>query len=458
MYFIHTICTYNTLKKICRFVAQEKTVLFFKTEFMQKKLTFLLHIHPKRVPRTSIRFTYTFGLGGITLLLILLQIFTGILLKFVYIPSPAKAYDSILFLQNQILFGQYVRNIHHLDGELLVVLALHMLRVFFTEAFHPPIRSGNWILGLCMFLLIMFSNFTGYLMPWDQLSYWAVTVVTNMFSYIPLIGPHITVFIRGGADVTGNTLMNFFNFHTAIIPLTFIILMIFHFWKVRKAGGVAPPRTSQDHERGLVPVMPDLIVKEVAVGLIVLAFIFMLAIFLNAPLRERANPAFSPNPVKAPWYFIGIQEMLMHFHPFVGAILIPLFLLGFLFYLPWLHYPQNNAGIWFSSLKGRHTAIFSGIVAFILTPVLIVADEYLIHFNLWFPSLPSILSEGLFPVLLYGLLFYLYLFYLRRKYRPNVNETVQAVFAFFLVTYTVLSLTGLFFRGPGMILMWPWQI
>ncbi|HHJ10974.1 MAG TPA: DUF4405 domain-containing protein [Bacteroidetes bacterium] len=426
---------------------------------MKKKLTFLLHIHPQKVSRASIRFTYTYGLGGMTLTLILLQIFTGILLKFVYIPSPEKAYDSILFLQDKVLFGKYVRNIHHLSGELLIVLALlHMLRVFFTEAFHPPVRSSNWIIGICMFLLIMFFNFTGYLMPWDQLSYWAVTVVTNMFSYIPLIGNSITVFIRGGQDVTGNTLRNFFTFHTAIIPLTLVILMIFHFWKIRKAGGVAPPRVRKEDEKGLIPTVPNLVVKEIAAGLILLAFVFILAIFLNAPLRERANPAYSPNPVKAPWYFIGIQEMLMHFHPFVGAILIPLFLLGFLFYLPWLHYPKNNAGFWFSSPKGRKMVIFSVIFAFLLNPLLIVSDEYLIHFNLWFPSLPSILSEGLFPVLLYGFFFYLYLLSLRKKYDPSTNETVQAIYAYFLITYTVLSLTGLFFRGPGMALMWPWQI
>ncbi len=426
---------------------------------MQKKLTFLLHIHPRKVSAASIRYTYTFGLGGMTLLLILLQFFTGILLKFVYVPSPAGAYDSILFLQQQVLFGQFVRNIHHLGGVMLIVIAfLHMMRVFFTGAFHAPVRSWNWVIGLGMFLLIMFSNFTGYLMPWDQLSYWAVTVVTNMFSYIPLVGHHITGFIRGGTEVTGSTLMNFFNFHTAIIPFSLIILMVFHFWKVRKAGGVALPRRREGEEEGLVDTVPHLVVREAAVALMLLAFVFLLAIFLDAPLRERANPAYSPNPVKAPWYFIGIQEMLMHFHPFVGAILIPLFLLGFLFYLPWLRYPQSHAGIWFSSPKGRKTAAFSAVTALILTSALIVADEYLIHFNLWFPSLPSIVSEGVFPLLLYGILFYGYLFLLRRKYRPGTHETVQAVFTFFLVTYTVLSLTGLLFRGPGMILMWPWQI
>ncbi len=426
---------------------------------MDKKLTFILHIHPRKVPRASIRFTYTFGLGGITLLLILLQFFTGILLKFVYVPSPEKAYDSIVFLQNHVLFGQYVRNIHHLGGVLLIIISfLHLLRVFLTEAFHPPVRSSNWIIGITMLLLLMFSNFTGYLMPWDQLSYWAVTVVTNMFSYIPFVGHNITEFIRGGPDVSSATLLNFFNFHTAIIPLTLIILMVFHFWKIRKAGGVAPPRYKKNDEHGNVPTIPNLIVREAVVALVVLAVIFTLAIFLNAPMRNRANPAFSPNPAKAPWYFMGIQEMLMHFHPFIGAILLPLILLILLFYLPWFHYRKNNMGVWFSSPKGRKVAIVSALTALLLHPALIIADEYWIHFNKWFPTLPPIITEGLFPVVLYGTLFYAYLVFLHKRYHPDTNEMVQAVFAFFLMTYTVLSITGIFFRGPGMMLMWPWQI
>lgn len=426
---------------------------------MDKKLTFILHIHPRKVPRASIRFTYTFGLGGIILILILLQFFTGILLKFVYVPSPEKAYDSIVFLQNHVLFGQYVRNIHHLGGVLLIIIGfLHLLRVFLTETFHPPVRSGNWVIGIIMFLLLMFSNFTGYLLPWDQLSYWAVTVVTNMFSYIPIIGNNITEFIRGGTDIGSATLLNFFNFHTAIIPLTLIILMVFHFWKVRKAGGIAPPRHKRNDEHGNVPAIPDLIVREAVVALVVLAIILFLAIFLDAPMRNRANPAFSPNPAKAPWYFMGIQEILMHFHPFIGAILLPLTLLSLLFYVPWFHYRKNNTGVWFSSPRGRKVAMVSALIALLLHPALIIADEYWIHFNTWFPSLPPIITEGIFPVVLYGILFYAYIVFLRKRYHPDTNELVQAVFAFFLMTYTVLSITGIFFRGPGMMLMWPWQI
>jgi quinol-cytochrome oxidoreductase complex cytochrome b subunit len=391
-----------------------------------------------------------------TALLILLQILTGILLRFVYVPSPAGAYDSILFLQREIPFGQFVRNIHHLGGVLLIVISfLHLLRVFFTGAFHPPVRSGNWVIGLVLFLLIMFSNFTGYLLPWDQLSYWAVTVVTSMLGYIPVVGPSLTEWARGGSEVNASTLLTFFNFHTAVIPFTMLVLMVFHFWRVRRAGGVIPPRREGEKDTRMVDTVPHLVVREAAVALALLAAIFVLALFLDAPLRERANPAYSPNPAKAPWYFMGIQEMLMHFHPLLGAILLPLAFLTTLFWLPWIKYSKRQQGVLFYSETGKKSALMSGLFALLLTVVLILADEYWIHFNLWFPNLPLLISDGLFPLLLYALLFSGYFLLLKKYYTPEPSETVQAVFVFFLVTYSVLSLTGIFFRGPGMMLVWP---
>ncbi len=428
---------------------------------MAKKTNFLLHLHPEQIPASTLRYTHTFGLGGMTALLILLQIVTGILLRFVYVPSPAKAYDSILFLQQEVPFGQFVRNIHHLGGVLLIVVAfLHLLRVFFTGAFHPPVRSGNWIIGLTMFLLLVFSNFTGYLMPWDQLSYWAVTVVTSMLGYIPWVGPSLTEWVRGGSEVNASTLLTFFNFHTAVIPLILVTLMVFHFWRVRLAGGVIPPRPGgKPGDTRMVDTVPHLVVRELAVAMVLLAVIFVLALFVDAPLRERANPAYSPNPAKAPWYFMGIQEMLMHFHPLLGAILLPLSFLTILYYLPWLKYSPRKQGVPFYSVQGQKMAFVSAGIALLLTPLLIIADEYWIHFNLWLPSLPLFISNGIFPLLLYALLFTGYYLFLKKRYAdPAPSETVQAVFVFFLITYTVLSLTGIFFRGPGMVLMWPWNI
>jgi len=141
---------------------------------------FVFHLHPPRVSIASIRFNRTFGLGGMAFLLFLIQGLTGMLLRFAYVPSPEQAYDSVLFIENSILFGGFVRNIHHWSGIFFVIITfLHFIRVFYSQAIFVP-RRVNWIIGMGLLIFAIFSNFTGYLLPWDQLSFWAVTVATNM--------------------------------------------------------------------------------------------------------------------------------------------------------------------------------------------------------------------------------------------------------------------------------------
>ena len=147
--------------------------------------TLILHFRPRKVPERTLRFTLTWGLGGMAVMLVSMLIGTGVLLKFVYEPFPGQAYESILYIQRHVLFGQLIRNIHHWSANGLIIVAfLHFLRVFFTSAFHPP-RQFNWIIGLGLFFIVLCSNFTGYLMPWDQLAFWAVTICTGILEYIP---------------------------------------------------------------------------------------------------------------------------------------------------------------------------------------------------------------------------------------------------------------------------------
>ncbi|MCB0151545.1 MAG: cytochrome b N-terminal domain-containing protein, partial [Caldilineaceae bacterium] len=145
----------------------------------------VLHIHPSKVSKPTLRFTYTWGLGGLSLLLIAILAGTGVLLMFAYTPSPDQAYSDMLALQSTVWYGQLLRNLHHWSGNLLVVVTfLHLLRVFFTGGFRTP-REFNWVLGVAMLLLVVAANFTGYLLPWDQLAYWAVTVGSSLMSYVP---------------------------------------------------------------------------------------------------------------------------------------------------------------------------------------------------------------------------------------------------------------------------------
>jgi quinol-cytochrome oxidoreductase complex cytochrome b subunit len=383
---------------------------------------------------------------------------TGLMLKFVYQPVPDRAYESIIHLQNNVPFGQLIRNIHHWSGNLLLIIVfLHFLRVFFTGAFHPP-RQFNWIIGVVMFLAVLTSNITGYLLPWDQLAYWAITICTGMLEYIPGIGAWLQKLIRGGTDIGPATLSIFFAIHTAIIPACLLVLMPWHFWRVRKAGGLVishRPDEDEGSENVKVPTIPNLILREIVVAVVLIAVIMVIAVFFNAPLGAKANPGLSPNPTKAPWYFAGFQELLLHFHPFFALFIIPAFLLIALVSIPYFSYQTETAGVWFVSLKGRSMAIGAALVAIIVTPIGVVADEFLIDFAVWFPGLSSVFSNGILPAafVLLGIIVFYWL--VKKKYAATNSESIQSVFVLLVVAFIILTITGIWFRGEGMALIWP---
>ncbi|MEA2008197.1 MAG: cytochrome b N-terminal domain-containing protein, partial [Chloroflexota bacterium] len=170
----------------------------------------ILHIHPTKVSTRSLKFSYTWGLGGLAVLLTIILVSTGVLLEMNYTPRPPQAYLDIINLNTNVWFGGLIRNLHHWSGNLLIVASvLHLLRVFFTGAYRPP-REMNWLIGIAMLLLILGANFTGYLLPWDQLAYWAITVGTSILQYIPIVGESISRLLLGGPEVGAATLLNFY--------------------------------------------------------------------------------------------------------------------------------------------------------------------------------------------------------------------------------------------------------
>ena len=360
----------------------------------------ILHFRPRSVQERTLRFTLTWGLGGMAVVLVGMLFATGLMLKFVYQPVPDRAYESIIHLQNNVLFGQLIRNVHHWSGNiLLIIVFLHLLRVFFTGAFHPP-RQFNWIIGLVMFLAVLTSNITGYLLPWDQLAFWAITICTGMLEYVPGIGEWLQKLIRGGNEIGPATISIFFAIHTAIIPACLLVLMPWHFWRVRKAGGLVIPRRP-DEEQGSdnekVPTIPNLILREIVVALVLIAAIMAISVISNAPLEAKANPGLSPNPTKAPWYFAGIQELLLHFHPLFALFIIPVFMLIALVSIPYLNYQTDTTGVWFASHRGRRMTAVAALTAVIITPIGIIADEFVIDFAAWMPGLSSVVSNGIVP-------------------------------------------------------------
>jgi quinol-cytochrome oxidoreductase complex cytochrome b subunit len=416
----------------------------------------LLHLHPQSIKKDALAFNRTFGLGGMAALLIVIQFITGIMLRFYYEPFPQKAYDSILHLQNNVLFGQLIRNIHHWCGVFLVIITfLHLLRVFFTGGFQSS-RKVNWLIGLMLLILIIFSNFTGYLLPWDQLAFWAVTVGTSLLDYFPFIGNSIREFVLSGDEVNANTLLIFYNFHTAVLPIFILLLMVYHFWRVRKAGGVILPKTNNSNS--VAPTYPDLVYREFIVALVLIAVVLVFSVFLNAPLLSKANPDFSLNPTKAPWYFAGIQELLLHFHPFVAAFLIPLTLIFLLTILPYINFKEEPSGYWFHSEKAKQAAKFTAIVSSVITLFLIIINEFIPDFEILLPWLNPFISNGIIPLAIVLVILWLFYKFVSKKFSLSYLEVVQTMFVFITTSFIILTLIGIFFRGVDMELTFPWNL
>lgn len=342
---------------------------------------FLLHFRPRRVVAEGLRFTLTWGLGGMAALMVVQQLVTGLLLAFFYEPLPVLAYESVQHIQSTVFLGRLVRNMHHWTGHaLLVVVFLHLLRVFLHGAFYPP-RHRNWLVGLGLAVCILTANFSGYLLPWDQLSYWAVTIATSMLGYIPGIGTTLLEMMRGGSEVGTATLQLFYFVHTILVPAALFLFMGYHFWFVRKAGGVLIPaakHTTNRVKKNSVPIA-ELLIREMAFAAVVTCVILLFSMFVDAPLGNMANAEVTPASVKAPWYFLGAQELLLHVHPLVAVCVLPLSISLFLVLLP---FTTNTTG-----KPGRLVStVFIGGTLFLLA----------------------------------------------------------------------LTVTGIWFRGPGMIWVWPW--
>ncbi len=418
------------------------------------RFTFLLHLRPVLLPARTLRWRHTFGLGGSSLVLVALMAATGILTMLVYQPVPGVAYDSIVTLQQQVTFGSFVRAVHYWSANLLVVVVLlHLARVFLTGGYHGP-RQFNWVVGSALLLCVLANNFTGYLLPWDQLSFWAVTISTGMLEYVPWAGPLLQRVVRGGSDIGPETLINFYTIHTTIVPVLLIALMGFHFWRVRRAGGVVvpPARPGEDDEPAKVHFLPHLLLREVAQALVVVAFVMVLAAAFGAPLGDRANPGMSPNPAKAPWYFVGLQELLIHFHPLFAIVVIPaVAALGFVL-LPYLTSDDEPEGAWFLSATGRRTAGLAAGVALAVTPLLVVADEAIGS------GAAGWLTGGALPLVAIVGSILGFSAFVRRRFETTTNETVQAMVVLLAVAFVMLTLIGVWFRGEGMALTWPWNV
>jgi cytochrome b6 len=200
---------------------------------------FFLHVHPAKVRKRSVRYTYTWGLGGLSVGLFIVLTVTGALLMLYYRPSVPQAYSDMKDLQFVVTSGQFLRNMHRWAAHAMVAIVfLHMLRVFYTGAYRPP-KEFNWVIGVILLVVTILLSYTGYLLPWDQLSFWGISVGTNMVRAVPLgLGDKISFLLLGGHIVGEYALVRFYVLHCFVIPVVAMVLMGIHFWRVRKDGGV----------------------------------------------------------------------------------------------------------------------------------------------------------------------------------------------------------------------------
>lgn len=370
---------------------------------------FLLHWFPAKVTKTSLSFGYSFWLGSIAAILFGILSVTGVILMFLYIPSVERAYPSIKDIEFAASYGSFIRALHRIAAQLMVAVAvLHMARVFLCGAYKNGTAANqnrplNWIIGLVLLLATFLLSFTGYLLPWDQLAYWAITVGTNIASAAPLIGGQLRFVLLGGNQIDQNTLIRFYVLHCFLLPTIVLLLFSWHMWRVRKDGGLAcidhlaleqkhethaPALTKTysllgitrgrtvhvetalvDFDRFTVDSSPNLSRRLLIVIVATMVACALVSVFMGAPLEEPANPKVTPNPAKAPWYFLWLQELVtdttLRLGDFtingalIGGIIIPGLIILLLAVWPYFDQsPLRSAGVWFASERKVQNAVF----------------------------------------------------------------------------------------------------
>jgi cytochrome b6 len=260
------------------------------------------------------RHSIWYYLGGMTLFLFIVQVSTGILLLLYYRPSAEEAYESVQFLMAEVQFGWLVRSIHAWAANLMIfTLFVHLFSVLLLKAYRPP-REITWFSGMGLLGLAMGFGFTGYLLPWNELAYFATKVGTEITGAVPLLGPFAARLLRGGDEVTGATLTRFYGIHVAILPATAVALLGLHLYLVQRHGMSLPPAV--EREGGpprLMPFVPNFLLRDIVGWLSALAILAVLAAYLPAELGKKADP-FLPAPagIKPEWYFMFMFQSLKY--------------------------------------------------------------------------------------------------------------------------------------------------
>ena len=464
---------------------------------------FFLHTISTRIHRYSLKKTFTFGLGIIAVSSLFILTITGIILMVYYKPSVELAYNSIKDIQYIVPGGRFIRNVHRWSTNIMIIsVFLHMARVFYTAAYKRT-RAFNWVLGIVLLVLTLMMSFTGYLLPWDQLAFWAVTIATNIAAsfneltdalnitqYVDL-GAFMKIFLLGSKEIGQDALTRFYWLHCIILPLTLFSFLGAHMWRVRKDGGLARPDDLTENDlkntpkdpysedvfnkapqktyglmclvKGESPAVgrspeqtvatwPHLMVRLVALFMFTFAITCVYAYFVEAPLKEMANAAVPENPAKAPWYFLGLQE-LVSYSAFMGGVGIPTLALLGLALIPYLDRKNQAIGRWFDNKQGRGVAILSLIFSSAAVVGMLVFTVQQGWLRNWYPHIPQIIITFVNPGTVLVGIFVLWSLFCLIRYKSTRMAAI-ALFTCFLVGFTILTYFGTAHRGPNWDFYW----
>ncbi len=329
--------------------------------------SFFHHLHPPTIPATQARWRHTLAAGGTAIFLILILGITGILEMFYYVPNPQEAALSVQTITYHVPFGGFIRNLHYWSAQLLLIVsAIHLLRVVFTAAYSHP-RRFNYLLGLGLFVLSILLDFTGYVLRWDVDICYPLLTGTNLLKTVPLIGDFLFRIAVGGGEACSTGLLRFYVWHIFGLTLPIIILVAWHAFRVRRDGGIAvpPPQLRTDNTRISRNV---LVRREVLTIFIVSIILILMASFFPAPIAPTMteNPGITAN-ARAPWFFLWIQQMLKWGDPFIFGVLIPFGILVLLALIPYI-FPKpadSDFGRWFPK-SNRLAQIVVSVIALIV--------------------------------------------------------------------------------------------
>jgi quinol-cytochrome oxidoreductase complex cytochrome b subunit len=464
---------------ILRRARTERTSVRERSHSVSKN--FFLHMHSARTHLYCLRPGFTLGLGVLSLSLFLILLLTGVLLMVYYVPSVEQAYRSVKDISTVVTAGRYIRNIHRWGAHGMVAVVLfHLFRVLFTTGYTGS-RRVNWIVGITLLCMTILFSFSGYLLPWDQLAFWAVTIASNIVASTRELtdlagitalfdpGGFVRLLLLGGDTVGQDALTRFYLLHVVVLPIVTFVLIGVHFWRIRKSNGLAIPADADDlvlkaagtndpkeledaklRREHTVLSWPTVFWAEGSIFLWALTVLTLTAILLDAPLLAPADLSMPENPAKSPWYFLGVQE-LVSYSAFTGGVLVPLLLLVAAGAVPFVDREERGIGYWFGGRQGKGVVSVSALVALVLTiSMMWVAIGMGWH---WTRNVPSaiglIVNPGSILAMLYGIWSWLV--------ARTTRSTKMGVFALASCCLTggiVITIIGIWLRGPNWEFVW----